>query len=224
MVGRILFKTFCILLTAMLAVSVPLYATDDDYLLFESAMKNNDVNAIQNLFSSGADVNAENDQGLTVLMCAVATSRSLDVIRLLLEAGANVNARAETGLSALSYAVFVDDTEAVRLLLEAGADVNMRDSLGRPFLNEVVQSRFNSDIIRLLLNAEADINAQDLIGTTALIQAARAKNSVAIDLLIEYGADATIRDNRQKRAVDYITEEDELYATDTYWELWDESF
>lgn len=220
---RILFKSVCILLV-MLAVSAPLYAVNNDYTLFESAIRNNDVNAIQNLVSSGADVNSEDDQGLTVLMCSVATPHSLDITRMLLEAGANVNARTEGGASALSYAVFIGDTEAVRMLLEAGANVNIRDSLGRPFLNNVVQVQDNSDVICLLLNAGVDIDAQDPIGTTALIQAARAKNSVAIDLLIEYGADATIFDRHQKRAVDYITEEDELYATDTYWELWDGSF
>ena len=220
---RILFKSICILLV-MLAVSAPLYAVNNDYKLFESAIRNNDVTAIQNLVSSGADVNAEDDQGLTVLMCAVATSHNLDITRMLLEAGANVNARTEGGVSALVYAVFIGNTEAVRMLLEAGANVNIRDSLGRPFLNSVVQVLDNSDVICLLLNAGADIDAQDTIGTTALMQAARAKNSVAIDLLIEYGADATILDRRQKRAVDYIVEDDELYATDTYWELWDRSF
>ena len=131
---RILFKSICILLV-MLAVSAPLYAVNNDYKLFESAIRNNDVTAIQNLVSSGADVNAEDDQGLTVLMCAVATSHNLDITRMLLEAGANVNARTEGGVSALVYAVFIGNTEAVRMLLDSvfprGCDRKVQGNIRR---------------------------------------------------------------------------------------------
>lgn len=60
-------------------------------------------NVVKLLLKSGADVDAPDARGVTVLM-AVASSDNIEVAEILLDAGAKVNARDGSGHSAMWYA------------------------------------------------------------------------------------------------------------------------
>ena len=89
---RISLKAVCFLI-AVLIVSVPLLAADGDYSRFKAAIYDVDLNTVQELIASGADVNSKDEAGLTPLMYAVINNSSSDIIKSLINAGATVNAR-----------------------------------------------------------------------------------------------------------------------------------
>jgi len=70
------------------------------------------ADTVRHLIEKGADVNARDDIGMTVLMHA-AYSRNADVVRFLIEKGADVNAVDRGGMNALSYARDNEDVTKV---------------------------------------------------------------------------------------------------------------
>ena len=96
--------------------------------------------------------------------------------------------------------------ELIKLLVESGADVNVK-SLDDDVTPLMVVSRCGTpDILRLLLEHGAtDINAQNTSGVTALMEAVRFNPSEeVIKILLDIGADVSLKDNEGKRAADYV--------------------
>jgi hypothetical protein len=75
-----------------------------------------DTAKVKILLDAGADVNAKDDDGVTVLMWAVLSS-SVEAVRILLEAGADVTAKANDGSTARMLAP--DNSEIAQLLSSA---------------------------------------------------------------------------------------------------------
>ena len=87
----------------------------------------------RDLVEAGADVNAVDVDGDSVLHYAVAKASTCDefkVMQMLIDAGADVNVRGDMGLSLLHWTVVYDNTNALGLLLRAGAAVNTRITSG----------------------------------------------------------------------------------------------
>ncbi len=84
---------------------------------------------INTLIENGADVNARDEQGRSVLMLAAMHNPLPDVTYTLIKNGAKVNARTpDTGQTALFFAVqYSTNPEIVILLLNKGADQNIKD-------------------------------------------------------------------------------------------------
>ena len=73
------------------------------------AVKNFDYDEVKKLIEEGADVNARDNRGFTVLIWASAW-RQTEIVKLLIEAGADVNAKADmNGQTALIYVVEIGD-------------------------------------------------------------------------------------------------------------------
>lgn len=90
------------------------------------AAKAGRLKQVRALIAEGADINASNRTGRTVLMSAVYYGNRGIVKELLIE-GADVNAADAQGRTALMMAVVNNDTEIVDLLISAGADVSLQD-------------------------------------------------------------------------------------------------
>ena len=74
------------------------------------------------LLSKGADVNAKDPQGRTMLMLAAASDEiPTEVVKTLVARGADVNARTPTGETALGHAKLRGNTPIVDVLIKAGA-------------------------------------------------------------------------------------------------------
>jgi ankyrin repeat protein len=74
------------------------------------------------MLHAGADPNARDSYGNTMLMMAAA-GNELEVVRFLLSAGADVRRKNKIGINALGYADCFD-AENVRTVLKAGAAVS----------------------------------------------------------------------------------------------------
>src|SRR5207253_2546426 len=82
---------------------------------------------VKHLLDKGADVNAEDNDHRTPLICATRNELPTDNLRLLLDKGANIT---KHGASALLVAADSDDQEKARLLLERGAGVGIKSGGG----------------------------------------------------------------------------------------------
>ena len=129
------------------------------------------------LLSAGADVNAQDKDGKTPLICA-ARNQSPEVIIALLKAGAAVNARStdrgipeyeDGGMTPLIAAAgYNKNTVVITTLLKAGADVRSQDKNGQTALIYAVRFNSNPNVITTLLKAGADPKTKDNSGMTAL--------------------------------------------------------
>jgi hypothetical protein len=100
----------------------------------------------QILLQAGADPNARNLKGQTVLMKASAYGQA-ETARLLIEYGADVNLTDENGFTALIHAVTGDDfvvggayTDAIPILLESRADPAVRNNTGQTALDIALET------------------------------------------------------------------------------------
>lgn len=85
----------------------------------------------------------------------------------------------------------------LKLLTENGADINKKDYEGQTALHRaaLIPQEETLELIRYLIEHGANINAQDNAGNTPLFVAYAVKNENTIRLLIEKGADTTIKNN-----------------------------
>lgn len=183
---------------------------------------------VQWLLQAGADVNAADEEGETPLLLASYGCGDYQKIGLLLRAGAapNIRCTRDSGATALDrvtddMVVFPQDhgERTVYLLrrfgaregyyMEANAPADTPESPTKLLLRAVD----NNDKAALLhqLAAGADINAygDTFFGAyTALMKAARFGLPDIVRLLLEHGADATLRDSDKDTALAHAVEGD----------------
>lgn len=150
---------------------------EDIVLKLLTAAGRGDVESMQNLLQSGANVNAANDIGYTPLMSA-ARSYRIEMVKFLLKNGADVSASCSDGRTALHAAVAETPSmpeaqrECVKVLLETGANPNAQSETGLTPLMNAVWFRCELGVIELLQNG-ADISISDNEGDTAIDVAKR---------------------------------------------------
>ena len=84
------------------------------------------IEAINQHLAAGADVNAKNDIGETLLHLAAYNDHK-EIAELLIAEGADVNAKNDDGGNPLHYAAFWGHSEIAKLLIAKGANVNVKD-------------------------------------------------------------------------------------------------
>lgn len=82
------------------------------------AVAQGDATAAKAVLESGADANAKDEEGLTVLMSA-SLGQNTELVKTLLEGGADVNFKSEQGTTAWMLA---SNRDIIALLEEAGAE------------------------------------------------------------------------------------------------------
>jgi len=149
--------------------------------------------------------------------------------------GANINARNEDQETPLMWAAWGNpDPEVIAFLVKAGADIKAKDKEGDAPLMFAAISNSSAKIITALVEAGADVNAQNDKGSTPLIlavkfntedlEAQRSEPSPEVIItLLQLGADAKIKDNELKMAIDYAKEVESLKDTDALKQLNDAS-
>jgi ankyrin repeat protein len=122
------------------------------------------------MLGKGADYNAPNEEGATLLMLAAGAGH-YEMVEFLLEAGATVDATDARGWTALMKAVFNYELnrgfpDVVSLLIDAGADIEHQVSYGtRPLM--LAAGYGEAGVVDVLLAAGADAGAANEGGRTA---------------------------------------------------------
>ena len=192
----------CIATFSALAVYAAAVETPAETALLE-AVKNGDNASVRALLGRGANPNAADGDGTPVLMNAVVYGDA-QCVRLLLEYGADPNGKNPLGATALLWAA--GDPEKALPLIEHGADVNARSALGRTPLLAAAARSGAGPVVKALLEKKADVTAKDGLhgmpnvptgggGATAVIEAAKARDSETLRMLLKKGGDVNAADS-----------------------------
>ncbi|HEY8609527.1 MAG TPA: ankyrin repeat domain-containing protein [Noviherbaspirillum sp.] len=184
---------------------LPAAAMADAYVDYFRAIRIDDGPAVKKLLQRGFDPNTiEESRGDTGMIMAL-REEAMDVFRVLLAApGTDLEAKAFNGDTALMIACFKGNLPAVQALLEKGAEVN------RPGWTPLHYAAYsgNNDIVRLLLDKSAYIDAESPNKTTPMMMAAMAGKIYTVKLLLDEGADATLRNALGMNAIDFAVKHD----------------
>jgi len=123
-----------------------------------------DLQTMISLLHEGADIEAENVDGLRPIHCAV--RKGLELVELLIQHGANVDAADIFGNRPLHDAV-CHGLNIVQLLVQHGAKLDVQNIDGKTPLHIAVD-RQQSDVIVFLLNLHADVGLTDIWCNTSL--------------------------------------------------------
>ncbi len=115
-------------------------------VLLASVMSNS-YQEVKDELQQGADVNYQDQDGVTVLIYAARTGNTA-IAKLLLEKGATLNLQKKDGWTALMMAVLTNHPEVVQLLLEAGADRDITSEKNKTAL-DYAKARNHTTIIEM---------------------------------------------------------------------------
>mgnify|MGYP003580259589 FL=1 len=119
------------------------------------AVEGGKVEVAKLLLEHGADKNAQDAYGQSLLMSA-ASSHGGEVMKLLIAAGADVDAPNTYQITPLAVAAEQGHLDLVNMLVAAGANVNARDTAGSTALTVAVLRGYK-EIVEVLLKAGTDV-------------------------------------------------------------------
>jgi len=156
------------------------------------------------LINAGADVNAKDAQGKTVLMHILATKKaSVKLIKLLVIHGAKINDVSKDGFSPLIYASKGNNKSIIKyLLLECDADISVISNDGKTILSHAILNG-SLHLTQYLIENKLvkDINYVDRNLDTPLIHAVRSKNDKLIEYLLINGVEVNSINNKEESAI-----------------------
>ena len=128
-----------------------------------AALGEDHIEVAKLLLEHGANIDARNTTGETILIKALSQSRRnlVNIVTFLLQYGADVNARDDTLTTPLHLAEYGGEFEVAEILIEYGADVNSQNNDGKTPLDILLERRRTNnegDVLnhtRLLLNHDA---------------------------------------------------------------------
>lgn len=155
------------------------------------AIKDNNLQAVIDIISSGADIEKENNYGHTPLHHAVDLSHK-EIVHYLLDHKANPKSYSKGSQHAIHTAVARGDYDIVKMLLKAGADPKVKVSGGIYKGWDCLQgvSEFGSSkMAKLLIEHGATVNSKNINKETPLIIATQQRNKAVLKILMRAGAD-----------------------------------
>jgi len=192
---RCYFKKFLYLVVLIGFSSAKAGAYED----FFTAIKRDDPDTVSALLKRGFDPNTLNPMGEAGLLLAL-REPSLKVLPVLIKAPKiNVEVRSLKDESPLMLASLKGFFEICQQLIAADADVNKPG--WAPLHYAASQARL--EVIQLLLDHSAYIDAESPNGTTPLMMAAQYGTPEAVKLLLEAGADPSLKNALGLTAFDF---------------------
>lgn len=184
---------------------------------------------IPDAIKQGADANLQDEDGCSLLMAASRGQHNVCVVgmpSLLRQKTLRIDMQDKRGRTALDC----HNSEAIELLLKAGANPYIRGMDGCMLWHRVVRNcTWNAlRVLKIFLKCGIDVNVSDLKGTTPLMDIAQDKcdpsialvkekkdyhdneNVKKVQLLLDFGADRTMKDSAGKTALDYAKENGNL--------------
>lgn len=160
--------------------------------------------AVKRYLEGGVDIESKDNIECTALMKAVFNKRTV-VVDYLLRNGANAEVKSMFGENLLQIAMKNYDTDIFQRILDRNVDFNDASPAGWTPLMSAILYREREAAIKLLKRGCA-INAQNEDGDTALTLA---KMPELVKLLLEYGADMTIKNKKGQTAMDIAVDDSE---------------
>jgi ankyrin repeat protein len=154
------------------------------------------------LIAEGAGINAVDKHGRTPLHSALHSGIKSSVLQALIDKGADVNQHDNGGQTPLTYALRRRRSKIILSLIENGAKVNTVDDSGSSPLHYAVKYNVRCDVCASLLRHGAFVNARDRDGNIALHIAFQNSYLETALLLILWGADVSLRNNRGLTALE----------------------
>jgi ankyrin repeat protein len=179
---------------------LPGLAAANAYEDFFRAVKMDDARKVKDLLARGLAPNiVEEERGDTGLILALRED-SMKVFDVLLNTrGIDLEAKARNGDNALMIASYKGNKPAVEALLAKGAEVNRPGWTPLHYAAAVG----NNDIVRILLDKSAYIDAESPNKTTPMMMAARGGHILTVKLLLDEGADPTLKNELGMNAIDF---------------------
>ena len=135
---------------------------------------------------------------------------SLEEIQAEIDKGADPTARGSGKYTPLHWASAYADAKQIIFLLEQGADLEAKKGLhttrtGKrtPLHYAVHLSGRKAENGVALIQAGANVNSRDNSGHTPLMLAVRRQNAELVNILLDAGANAQLRNRRKEIAFDY---------------------
>jgi ankyrin repeat protein len=174
-------------------------ASAGSYEDFFRALKQDDAKAVSALLQRGFDPNTLDPKGFPGLYLAL-QEPAPHVAEVLIDwPKTNIEWRSTKDESALMMAALKGQTELARKLVDKGADVNKPGWAPLHY----AATRGHLQIMDLLLENHAYIDAESPNKSTPLMMAAFYGTPEAVRLLLEAGADPTLRNELGLSAIDF---------------------
>jgi len=204
-----------LLLAALAAtLTMPLLAaeqTEDEVDLFRAAQLDN-VSGVKKLLERGLSPNLREPGGETALIVAMRYEAYRVATLLMDQPTIDLEAKAPNGNTALMMAAFRQNKATVLDMLKRGAQVNQK---GWAALHYAAAAG-STEITSILLEHHAYIDAESPSGMTPLMIAAREGQEKVVELLLEQGADAALKDGGfHQTAAQFATHADKPWITKT---------
>jgi ankyrin repeat protein len=180
----------------------------------DSLINKHDIELLETLLKAGADPNNPDTHGRTSLHRLTLNNsqtiinkspriisinhRLIEIAKLLVKYGADINKKGSCGNTPLFNALCNNrDIVVIKELVNLGADVHLKNNC---YTTTLMQCERDINILRYLLDLGVDVNAQDLYGNTTLMYEACFLE--AVKLLIRYGANIDLANNRDLTLLD----------------------
>ena len=163
------------------------------------AVQADDAIKLQQLLARGFDPNTlEPERYDTALILAVRNQAQKVIALLLATPAVNLDARSKNGDTALMIAAFKSNIPLATALIEHGAEINRP---GWTALHYAAAVGCDA-IVKILLENAAYIDAESPNKTTPLMMAVRGSHLTTVQLLLEEGADLTLKNEQALSALD----------------------
>lgn len=165
---------------------------------------------IKEYINSCFNVNIQDQNERALIHCAVSNGH-LEIVKILINAGADLEVKDRNDATALHYAVRFGFIDIVEYLLEQGASIQSQSMYGDTPLHNAVGVAEYINIVKVLIDAGSDVNALDYHGNTPLYYALYHKNTEAMELLLNAGANPFLLNRNQETIFDqlaYVEDQD----------------
>jgi ankyrin repeat protein len=177
-----------------------------DMRVLEPAIQRRQASVVAGLIDAGADLEARDEEGRTVLLRSCQYQVVPALLELLIARGADIHARDSNDRTALHLGAW-QQSGVIRILVNAGIPVDARDVQGRTPLHYAIENH-GHEAINVLLDLGADIEARTTEGMTPLMIGAGVTNptETLITLLLTQGANPRARSFDGRNARDIVVE------------------
>jgi ankyrin repeat protein len=180
-------KKQILLLLFLISASNILFASKSSLSALFNACCWGEVEVIKEYINSCFNVNIQDQHERALIHCAVSNGH-LEIVKILINAGADLEVKDRNDATALHYAVRFGFIDIVEYLLQHGASIQSQSMYGDTPLHNAVEYAEYINIVKVLIDAGSDLNALDYHGNTPLYYALYHKNTEAMELLLNAGA------------------------------------